>query len=694
MNGSTVSFAPLVAWPVLAALLGIALLPVLLAIARRARGAWLRLLFAAIIGAVLANPSLVSETRTPIRDVALIAVDRSQSQNLGDRTVRADAALAMLRGKLNAFPDLDTRVVDVGADSAVAGETDAFGPVEQAVSDVPRDRLAGIILLTDGEVHDVPAHAEDLKTLGPVHTLLTGSHGERDRHLVIVDAPAYGIVGKDVQVTIRVEDTKNIGAETATIRYSQDGADPQSLDVPVGQDTAVDVPLNHEGRSIVAFEAESAGDELTLANNSAAVAINAVRDRLKVLLVSGEPYPGERTWRNLLKGDPSVDLVHFTILRSPEKQQQTPTKELSLIAFPIRELFVDKLDKFDLIIFDRYEQGGILQRMYYQNIVNYVEQGGALLDASGPVLARPMSLYHTPLGEILPSTPNEALPGRFRPEVTPLGRRHPVIAGLAGAGLEQGAAPSWGSWFGQTDVTPKSTNPAETAVVMSGLKGRPLLMLSHVGQGRVAQLTSDQIWLWARGFDGGGPYAELMKRLAHWLMKEPNLEEDDLRARVEGDKLIVERVSLAPANAPATVTAPSGANAELPLKENGAGLASGSVQVKETGVYKVSDGKHTAFAIAGSLDAREFLDVLTTDAKLKPVAEATGGSIHWLEDEPNIDVRRVPAGRAMSGRNWIGLASNGQYTVSGVKQVSLIPPLLVLVLALATIVWGWRREGR
>jgi hypothetical protein len=680
MNATLISTAPLIAWPYLTPLLVLAALPLALALVRRARGAWLRLLAALALAAVLVNPSLVKEKRDPIRDVAVVAVDRSQSQGLGDRTQRTDAALADLKQKLAAFPDLDTRVITVGEGSAISGETDVFGPLAEAIGDVPRGRLAGTILLTDGQVHDVPAHPEQLADAGPFQILLTGRHDERDRKLAIVSAPTYGIVGKTVPVTIRVEDTKNIGAENADITWSQDGGDAQAVTIPVGKDYTIDVPLAHEGRSIIAFQAAKAGEELTLANNTAAIAINAVRDRLKVLLVSGEPYPGERTWRNLLKADPSVDLVHFTILRPPEKQDLTPVNELSLIAFPIKELFEEKLNQFDLIIFDRYEQRGILPQAYYQNIVNYVKGGGALLDASGPVLSHPMSLFYSPLGEILPAVPRGPLAEKFKPHVTPTGQRHPVTAGLDG---------NWGSWFRQTDVDVK----AGATVVMAGIDDRPLLVLNHVGEGRVAELTSDQIWLWSRGFDGGGPHAELMKRLAHWLMKEPALEENDLRAHITGTTLTVDRISLTPGGPDVTVTAPSGATATIKLADNGKDIETGTTEAKEIGVYKISDGKKTIFTIAGSLDSPEFRDVLTTEDRLKPVAEATGGSIHWLVDNPAIDVRRVSAGRSMSGGSWIGLRQNGGYTVSGIDQTPLLPPILMLLIAIGALVWGWRREG-
>ena len=679
-----ISFAPLIAWPWLAAILVLALLPVLFALVRQARGGLLRLIAIAALGAVLLNPSLVKEKRDPIRDVALIVVDRSESQTLGKRAERTDAALAMLKQKLAAFPDLETNTVTIGADSNASGETDLFGSLNEAASDIPHGRLAGAILLTDGEVHDVPAQPAQLADIGPVQTLLTGERDERDRKLGIVAAPAYGIVGKTASITIRVDDTKGIGQENADVTYAQDGGDPQTISVAVGRDTPIEVPLAHGGQTIVTFDAAPVEGELTLKNNRAAVMINAVRDRLKVLLVSGEPYPGERTWRNLLKADPSVDLVHFTILRPPEKQDGTPLKELSLIAFPIKELFEQKLKQFDLIIFDRYEQRGILPETYYDNIRRYVEGGGALLDASGPALAKDSSLYHTPLGAILPSEPVEGMLGAFKPGITEIGHRHPVTAGLSDPSQD------WGRWFRQTDVQPK-----ENAVtIMSGLNDRPLLILSHVGEGRVAQLTSDQLWLWSRGYDGGGPQAELMKRLAHWLMKEPALEENDLRAHVDGNRLTVERVSLQPGGPDIQVTDPSGKTTTLKLADSANGLETGATDANETGIYKITDGQKTIFAIAGALDAPEFRDVLTTAGKLQPVADATGGSIHYLADDPDIEVRRIPAGHNQFGGSWIGLRQNGQYTVSGTEALPLVPVTLVLLVALAGLILGWRREGK
>ena len=267
--------------------------------------------------------------------------------------------------------------------------------------------------------------------------------------------------------------------------------------------------------------------ELTPLNNKAVLAIEGVRDRLKVLLVSGEPHPGERSWRNLLRADANVELVHFTILRPPEKLDGTPANELSLIAFPTADLFGRKINEFDLIIFDRYSNQTTLPSIYFENIANYVENGGAFLAAVGPDYATLRGLYYSPLENILPARPDGALfEQAFRAHVSKDGEKHPVTRGLAGANAEP---PNWGEWFRQVDA-----NVVKGNSIMSGVRDKPLLVLSREGKGRVALLLSDQIWLWARGFEGGGPHVDLMRRLAHWLMKEPDLEEEALRASAHG----------------------------------------------------------------------------------------------------------------------------------------------------------------
>jgi hypothetical protein len=189
------------------------------------------------------------------------------------------------------------------------------------------------------------------------------------------------------------------------VRLRIDGAEVTSDRVAVGENLTIDLPPTHAGPHHCRTGGGGAEGELALENNVAVAEIDVVREHLRVLLVSGEPHAGERTWRNVLKSDAMVDLVHFTILRPPEKQDGTPINELSLIAFPTRELFEEKIEEFDLIIFDRYQSRGVLPVIYYDNLAQYVRGGGAVLVAAGPDYASNGSLYRTPLGPVLPAVP-------------------------------------------------------------------------------------------------------------------------------------------------------------------------------------------------------------------------------------------------------------------------------------------------
>ena len=692
MSGAlSIDWTLLLPWPLFGALAAAAVAVVALALWRRARGTWWRALGLTVLLLALANPTLVAEQREPLDDVALVLIDESPSQDIAPRPAQSEAALGHLLDSLGGLKGTEVRVLRAGK-GAVAVEEDGtrlFGALRRALAKVPRRRVAAVFVVSDGQVHDTPETLEALGVEAPLHLLLTGADGEGDRRLRIGRVPSFGIVGRKLSLTMTVEELPAAAPSLARVTLRRDGGAPEVMRVPVGVEQTIEFELDHRGPSVLELEVEARPGELTLANNRAAVVVNGVRDRLRVLLVSGEPHAGERAWRNILKSDPSVDLVHFTILRPPEKQDGTPIRELSLIAFPTRELFEVKLEEFDLIIFDRYRRRGVLPSIYLQNIANYVENGGAFLEAVGPTFATPLSLYRTPLGRVLPAEPTGGIFERgYRPRVTDLGNRHPVTAELTGAS-DAGAEPAWGRWFRQIDADTKSG-----AVVMSGVESRPLLVLDRVGKGRVAQFMSDHMWLWSRGFEGGGPQAELLRRVAHWLMKEPDLEEENLRASVTGGRLEVRRRSLDPDPPEVEVTHPSGERSRLALEAGRGGRAFGSIPAAETGLYRVSDGARTALAAAGPLNPLEFEDLRATLEILEPLIEASGGAAVRLASQELPELRKVKPGRDRHGRGWLGLLANGSYVVKGVEQVPLMPALLVLLAALGAALAAWYREGR
>lgn len=698
----SVAFAPLLPWVAIGTLAVLAVALTTYATTKRATGVvWRALALTIGIGA-LANPTLNNENREFLDDVVAVVVDRSPSQRIGERRARTDEALDVIRQRLDRTPNVEVRVIEAAnpaVDADVAGDalaaapegTRLFDALDLALADTPLDRIAGVMFITDGQVHDAPDEPTRAPRIGstrPLHVLLTGDPDESDRRLVVAEAPSYGIVDSELQLTLRVEDASVLNRpRTARVTLRRDGGTPELHTLKVGENQHIPFRLDHGGQTIVEIEVDSVPGELTQQNNRAALTINGVRERLRVLLVSGEPHAGERTWRNLLKADPSVDLVHFTILRPPEKQDGTPVRELSLIAFPIRELFETKLTDFDLIIFDRYRRRGVLPQTYFINIVRYVSDGGALLGAVGPAFATPLSVYRTPLKAVMPGRPTgEVIEQGFRPMPTTLGARHPVTAGLPG---DTGETPEWGRWFRMIDAVAESGT-----TVMQGVNGRPLLQLDRIGNGRVALLLSDHAWLWARGAEGGGPQAELLRRLAHWLMKEPDLEEEDLRITARGNRIEIVRRSLDDAPRQVTVSTPSGQRLDVSLVDQGGGRSIGSVTVAETGLYTASDGTLEAVTVVGALNAQEYADVRTSADILKPVVEATSGGIYWIGDSDVPNVRFVRPGRDTAGRDWLGLIANRSYIVTGVEQTPLLPALAMLVLILGALMMAWHREGR
>ena len=676
----TILFDPLVPWPVLIALAVLTGVALVLAIWRRLAGWALRALAALVLLGALSGPVVQSEDRSPLSDIVIVAEDRTASQNLSDRADQMSTAMEELEASLAARPNTEVRRITV-EDSADDGGTQLMGAIARALADEPRARVAGVIALSDGQVHDM-ARTPDLPA--PLHLLRTGRAGDWDRRLIVKNAPSFGIIGEPITLTLRVEDQGAVpaGARVTDLEIAVDGGAPQSFRLPVGVDFDLPLTVPHGGRNVIEFRVPEATGELTTRNNAALVQINGVRDRLRVLLVSGAPHPGGRTWRNLLKSDSAVDLVHFTILRPPEKQDGVPVEELSLIAFPTRELFLEKIEDFDLIIFDRYKRRGILPSVYLDNVANYVRSGGAVLVAAGPDFASADSIFRTPLAEVLPARPSaRVLEDPYRPTISDLGARHPVTAELTGAA-------EWGRWMRQVEL-----EPTGGTILMEGLDARPLLLLDRVGDGRVALLASDHAWLWSREYEGGGPQLELLRRLAHWMMKEPELEEEVLSAEATGQRMRIQRRTLGDAVGSVEVTAPDGSTAEVLLLETRPGLWEGIYESDQIGLYHLREGDQHAVIGLGPAAPREFEETIATGAVMASAIAAQRGGVVAVEDGvPGL--RDVREGRPAAGRGWIGLTPRGAYETTAVTQMALLPSWLVLLLAASLLIGAWLREGR
>ncbi|WP_340162129.1 hypothetical protein [uncultured Hoeflea sp.] len=686
----SLAFDPFLPLPVLLAIALVALLLVGWAIAKRMRGAALRALALSALVLALANPVANFEDREPVTSVVAIVVDRSPSQASADRTARTDAALKALTERIARYPAFETRIIEAVTDpDAQSPSTRLFEALSSGIRDVPSSRLAGAVMITDGQIHDLPGSLSALGLDAPLHGLIVGDEDEIDRRVDVVRSPRFGIVGEDQEIVYRVsEDGAASAGNPVNVTVRVNGEEISTETVPAGEENSFYLNLPRGGENIVEFAVDELDGEVTTANNHTVTLIEGIRENLRVLLVSGAPHSGERAWRNLLKSDASVDLVHFTILRPPEKQDGTPISELSLIAFPTRELFVEKVDEFDLIIFDRYQNRGVLPVLYYDYIARYVEDGGAMLVAAGPEFSGIETIADTPLAPALPAVPTGSVTDAgYYPRLSDNGKRHPVTRSLPGGANEP---PGWGRWFRTVGVGDTIGD-----VVMNGADNEPLLVLNRYGEGRVAMLLSDHGWLWARGFEGGGPHVALYRRIAHWLMKEPSLEEEALRATANGRTLVVERQTMADTTEPASVTLPSGETREIILAPADEGLFRSELVLDQPGLVEVTSGDLRALAHVGAVNAPEFRATVSTTGLMQPLSEESGGLTTRVNatasDLPQIlptRSARIDAGERM------GLRASNESVLKGVRSIPLFGGFLGLALMILALGATWFREGR
>ncbi|SEW03234.1 hypothetical protein SAMN05444851_0989 [Aliiroseovarius sediminilitoris] len=686
MNASGLIFSPGLPWPVIGVLAALAVVALMVALWRGLSGWALRTVAALAVLTALMGPSLQQEDRDPLADILLAIVDDSASQTLSDRPDQNAAALASLEAQVAARQGLEltTRRLSEFTDPAITDGTHMMRAITAAMADLPRDRVAGVVAITDGVVHDAEL-APNLPA--PFQALLTGRAADWDLRLSVTEAPAFAILGEQTEIRLRVD---ALGAPQETSRLvelsvSRDGADPEPVLAQIGAEIVLPLTLTHAGRNLIHVTLPAAPGELTDRNNAVVIEINGVRDRLRVLLVSGTPHPGTRTWRNLLKSDSAVDLVHFTILRPPEKQDGVPVNELSLIAFPTQELFVDKIDEFDLIIFDRYRLRGILPGGYLDSVRSYVDRGGAVLIAAGPALAGAESIARSALAGMLPAFPTGRLiEDAFRPEISDAGGRHPITRDLESFAPEGG----WGPWLRRVELEPTSGY-----TILSGPDDAALLTVDRVGDGRVALLGSDQAWLWARGYEGGGPQLELLRRLAHWLMREPELEEEALSATATETGLRIERRTMDDTAPDATVMFPDGTEAGVALSERAPGLFEGVIVAADQGLYRIAQDDLTTVVVRGLAALREFEQPIANAALLAPLGHATNGAVTRIEDGlPGL--RPVRMGQLAHGRGWIGYTPRNAYVTQAIRLIPLAPAWLMLAVAALSLIGAWLIEGR
>ena len=640
------------------------------------------------------NPQAVEEDRQTLPDTVIVIEDRSDSMKFGGRDDALNKITAELKSEFRTDGNLDIITISVPQDNE---GTLIASALSDALASAPTKRLAGVVTLTDGRAHDVSeAVAEYLPKDVPFHTLVIGEPEARDRRILATKAPKFGVVGEQAEYELLVEDP-GFDGERARIELKLNGDVKARFPITIGRPLSIPLEIERRGSNTVELTVEGVDGELTLNNNLFVSEIQGVRDRLRVLLITGEPHSGGRAWRNLLKSDPALDLVQFTILTSRSKYTNAGERELSLIQFPTRQLFEERLDEFDLIIFDQYERRSTsrtrgrtrptIPPQYFQNIANYVEDGGALLLATGPAFATQASLYRTPLVSVLPTRPTgETLTGAFRPELNDKGKRHPITSDFQGNDEQ-----SWGSWYRVIE-----NDPIGGDVLMEGAEGVPLFVIDKVRDGRVAMLMSDQAWLWAKGHDGGGPYREMFRRTAHWLMGEPELDAETLSGVRDGDDLVITRRSLDDVDDPVDVIAPDGTRKRVTLDRVTDGLYRATLPLTGQGAYRLSNGDISTITAIGALNPKEYENLLPTEEVLAPLSNATNGLIKsvGLQTANLPDIRRPQSGRQTFGKDWMGLVSHEAYTVTQSRRTPLAPGIFLFSLFFLFLAWAWRREGK
>ena len=678
---NSLNFYPFIPISILILLILLSLVVIFIGFKLKAPGNIFRATLICLILLSIANPTIVSENRENIPDTVALILDLSPSQNINDRKTLAQNTYNSIKTQLEKINNLDIRLKTINGKKG----SKLFDPLVSMVGDISTDRIAGAIIITDGQIEDAPSILDNYNFKAPINIMLTGEKEEKDRRLIIESSPRFGIVGEEIKIDIKVEDiSTNTPNALVTINMNDDIE--QSRSIPIGEVVTITMPLERAGITSLNIEVEPGKEELTLQNNKSVVEINAIRERLKVMLVSGEPNMGLRSWRNLLNSDPSVDLVHFTILRPPNKQDLTPVGELSLIPFPSRELFQANLNDFDLIIFDQYHLRGILPQFYLKNVVEYVVNGGALLDASGPTYAGPYSLSLSPLQNILPTEPTgDVIVQEFIPIMTQDGERHPVTANL-----KDNMNSNWGPWYRMVEGLTITGD-----VLLEGPEARPLLVLNRVGQGRVAQILSDQSWVWTKSGVNKGPQADLLRRLVHWLMKEPELEENELSARIDNDTILITKNSLTLDKKPIISTSPDNIKEEIILEDIGKGKQIGKILSPQEGTWKFSSGNSKISLIVGNSNSSEYLDVRTTDSIVKPLVNYTSGLIHWVNNKKNIpQIKQIQKNKLTNNSKNIQLLKNEKYFVKSLQQSSLTPWYFVLIFSLILLFLSWYRETK
>lgn len=624
---------------------------------------------------LLLEPTLSKNVNSSLPDVIAIVHDQSSSMRATNRLEGAHTALTRLTKALEKLPNT---VVKTASIAESVGGTRISGAINQATSGYVADQIAAVIYLGDGLVID----GSELAKPYPLHQILIADESEKDRLIELISSPIAVDVGQNAEVVFKVTESRP-QTDFAQVRIYLGNLNVRTMNVKINHETKINIPINVRGKIPIAIEVAPAQNEVTTNNNIVISQIEGTRNRLQVLLVTGSPYEGARAWRNLLKSDPNVELVHFTILRNAQSEDVGDESESSLIPFPTEELFLDKLNGFDLIVFDRFKRIDILPDLYLEQVAQWVENGGAFLLLAGPAEAEENGILTTPLARVMPfANPKEFNEAMFSPRLSPSGASHPITRPFITS------QNTWGQWNRLLHAEPLGD-------VLLNAGGAPLLITKEANQGRVAAILSDRSWLWQRGFEGGGPFRALFQRVAHWLMKEPELSSNNLDFTQENGGLRFVYSGLL--NEPEIeIISPSQNHSKLKLAKNGSNEFHAVFSAAENGLYRIKLGQDLRFINMGDGPEITAQDLRASHQPIRSAAGATnGGKYAYIgrAGNGNLPNFKQISTRELAIGNMFALKKNNYHTVVRAQSEPLLPPLGMAIAMACLALFTWWREG-
>jgi uncharacterized membrane protein len=412
--------------------------------------------------------------------------------------------------------------------------------------------LAGIVLLSDGvATGELAAGGRDgltrdfLRSLDArVHTVWTGQPGLKDVSVAKVMADEFAFARTVVKVEAVIRST-GYGERRVPVTLSRDGEALRRKWVTVGG-KRVEATVSFEftpakiGRYVYAISTPVADEEAVAQNNARAFVVRVIRDKIRVLQVAGRPSWDVRALRGMLKQNPNVDLISFFILRTEDDMPMASNAELSLIPFPTRELFLEELPSFDVIVLQNFNFRPYGITPYLENVRSYVEGGGGLVMLGGDLSFASGRYTSTPVAEALPvELPNAMAPpealldtGKFSPQLTELGQIHPLTA------LRYETADNLARWAALpalegVNIVLGAKDKASVLAVHPRLKTRsgermPVVVAGEYGDGRSLAVTTDSLWKWGfvaagRRGDEGRSYSRFWENAIRWLTHDPDL---------------------------------------------------------------------------------------------------------------------------------------------------------------------------